>query len=126
MKRDFRNNFHLPPRAKDDELLRRIDENFSIRHQWRAPRLSIGFINPQWLPCLIVEAMDLAPEVGGVEQAVADRNAGDAALEAFVGPDAAGVGDVAGFRRVDAIQNPSAAAVHGVLADRAIDATFVK
>ncbi len=114
-------HFHFLARGEDDELLLRIDVNFAVGDQRRAPGIGMGLIDPVGFARLFIEAMDVAGEVGGVEQSVTDGDAGDGALESVVGPNAAALGDVARLRRVDAVQHATPASVRRILADGAID-----
>ena len=54
------------------------------------------------------------------------RDGRDAAVDAVVVPDHAGLGDVAGLGGVDADQDADAFAVFGVLADGDVDAVLVE
>src|SRR6266568_459475 len=101
------------------------DVHFAIGGQRRSPGVGLQVVGPIDLARFGIQTMKEAGEIADEEQSVGgDRHRRNAAMDLVVLPNRAGLGDVAGPRRVDAAQDADAFAMLGVLAGRDIDPIF--
>lgn len=82
------------------------EHNLAVDDHRRAPDAGHHVMLPVSLTGLDVEAVEEAAQIGGVEQAVGDRDIryGSAKVLATHVPDAAGLGYVSGLRGIDRVE----------------------
>jgi hypothetical protein len=90
--------------------------NLAVGDEGGGPDAAVGFVGPEVLAGLGVEAVDVAVVFGLVNEALVDAGRGNRAADTLVGPEGF-AGDVAAALEVEAAQHADAVAVLGILAD---------
>src|SRR6266568_2522598 len=124
---DLVDHFELLSCRQDDEVaVLGAHIHLPVRDERGGPDVTLRVVHPVWFAGLRIQAVDIAAEVGHVNEAIGDRGSRKRVHDLAITPDGAGLGDVPALGDVDAGEIAEPLAMLRVLPDRHIDPVLVE